>query len=326
MIGRRDALRAGLGATAGAVLAGQAAPARASAWPQRQVRIVVPFAAGGSSDICARIIGARMQGATGQTFVVENLPGGNGVVGTMAVNQAPADGHTLLLGATTTFSANPHTMKNPGYDAERDFALVGVFGITAGYLMVPAEAPWRSVQELIADIRARPGRLNSGWFNGSSRIPAALLKRVASLDFEEVAYRVIGNAITDLQNGQIQFVFIDMVAADAHLASGRFRALAVTSAGRSPRFPDMPAMTELYEGFELGGYLGMGVRSATPIPVQQAINRQVVAAVQSPEIAARLREMSLEPVAMDLEACAAYGRAERIKWGGIIRRAGIEPE
>lgn len=319
MIHRRSVL-----ALPGAVvLAGQA---RAAAWPARPVRIVVPFAAGGSSDICARLAGQRMQATTGQAFVIENLPGGNGVVGTIAVTQQPADGHTLLLGASTTFSTNPHTMKNPGYDAERDFALVGVFGITAGYLMVPREAPWRTVQELVADIRARPGKLNSGWFNGSSRIPAALLKRVAELDFEEVAYRIIGNAITDLQSGQIQFVFIDMVAADAHLASGRFRALAVTSAARSPRFPDLPAMAELYEGFELGGYLGMGVRSATPIPLQQAINRQFVAAVQSPEVSARLREMSLEPVAMDLEACAAYGRAEREKWGRIIRRAGIEPE
>lgn len=319
MIGRRGMLAlAGLGALAGR--------ARASTWPARPVRIVVPFAAGGSSDICARLIGQRLQAATGQTFVIENLPGGNGVVGTIAVAQQPADGHTLLLGATTTFSANPHMMRNPGYDAARDFALVGVFGITAGYLMVPAEAPWRTAQELIADIRARPGRLNSGWFNGSSRIPAALLKRLAGLDFEEVSYRLIGNAITDLQSGQIQFVFIDMVAADAHLASGRFRALAVTGASRLARFPELPAMVELYPGFELGGYLGMGLRAATPIALQQAINRQIVDAVQSPEVSARLREMSLEPVAMDLEACAAYGRSEREKYGRLIRMAGIEPE
>jgi tripartite-type tricarboxylate transporter receptor subunit TctC len=231
-----------------------ALPAAAQpAFPARPVRIVVPFAAGGSSDICARLVGRQMQAATGQPFVTENIAGGNGAIGTVAVANAPADGHTLLLGATTTLSANPWLMRHPQYDAGRDFALVGVFGLTASYLMVPAEAPWRSPQDLIADIRARPGVLNSGWFNGSSRIPAALLKRLAGLQFEEVAYRVIGNAITDLQSGQIQFVFIDMVAADAHLASGRFRALAVTGAERLPRYPELPAMCELYEGFETGG-------------------------------------------------------------------------
>ena len=170
----------------------------------------------------------------------------------------------MLLGATTTFSVNPHLMRNPGYDADRDFSLVGVFGMTASYLMVAADSPWNTVQELIAAIRAQPGRLKSGWFNGSSRIPAALLKRVGRLEFEEVSYKAIGNAITDLQSGQIQLVYIDMVAADAHLSSGPFRALAVTGRARSPRFPDLPAMRELYEGFETDGYLGMGVRSATP--------------------------------------------------------------
>ena len=306
-----------------AAIGGQA---RAAAWPLRPVRLVVPFAAGGSSDICARLVGRQMQAATGQSFIVENLAGGNGVVGTLAVLQAPADAHTLLLGATTTFSVNPHLMRNPGYDADRDFALVGVFGTTSSYLMVAADSPWRTVQDLIAAIRAQPGRLNSGWFNGSSRIPAALLKHMAKLDFEEVSYKVVGNAITDLQAGQIQFVYIDMVAADGHLNSGRFRALAVTGPERSPRFPDLPAMRELFDGFETHGYIGMGIRSATPTALQIEVNRQIVAAVQQPEVSRRLREMSMEPVAMDLETANAYGRSERAKYGRIMRLAAIEPE
>ncbi|MFC7473798.1 Bug family tripartite tricarboxylate transporter substrate binding protein [Dankookia sp. GCM10030260] len=319
MIARRGILALG----GAAALAGQA---RAASWPQRPVRIVVPFAAGGSSDICARLIGRQMQAATGQNFVVENLAGGNGVVGTLAVLQAPPDGHTLLLGATTTFSVNPHLMRNPGYDAERDFALVGVFGLTASYLMVAADSPWKTAQDLIAAIRAQPGKLNSGWFNGSSRIPAALLKRVATLEFEEVSYKIVGNAITDLMSGQIQFVYIDMVAADAHLNSGRFRALAVTGPERSARFPDLPAMRELYDGFETSGYLGMGIRSAVAPAIQLEVNRQITLAVQEAEISRRLREMSMNPVAMDLESTIAYGRREREKYGRIVRMAGIEPE
>lgn len=319
MIGRRGFLALG----GAAALAG---PARAAAWPQRQVRIVVPFAAGGSSDICARLVGRQMQAATGQNFVVENLAGGNGVIGTLAVLQAPADGHTLLLGATTTFSVNPHLMRNPGYDADKDFALVGVFGTTSSYLMVAADSPWKTAEDLFAAIRAQPGKLNSAWFNGSSRIPAALLKHVGKLEFEEVSYKIVGNAITDLMSGQVHFCYIDMVAADAHLNSGRFRALAVTGPTRSARFPDLPAMRELFEGFETSGYLGMGIRSAVAPAIQLEVNRQITLAVQQPEIGRRLREMSMEPVAMDLDTAIAFGRSERAKYGRIIRMAAIEPE
>lgn len=310
---------------AAAALAGHARAADAG-FPARPVRIVVPFAAGGSGDITARLVGRQMTIATGQPFVVENMPGGNGVVGTLAVLNAPADGHTLLLGTTTTMSANHALLRNPPYDAARDFAVVGVFGITAGCLMVPASSPFATVKDLIAHIRANPGRLNSAWFNGSSRIPAALLRRVGGLDFEEVAYRTIGNAISDLRSGQIQFVFIDLVAADAHLRSGLFRALAVTMPRRIPAMPDVPAMNELYEGFETGGFLGFSVRVGTPPALQADINRRTVAAVAVPEVSARLLEMSMEPQAMDLEACAAYAAREREKWGRIVRMAGIEPE
>jgi tripartite-type tricarboxylate transporter receptor subunit TctC len=304
-------------------------PARAqtpAAYPSRPVRIVVPFAAGGSSDLVARLIGRQLHQATGQPFVIENIPGGNGVVGTVTVNNAPADGHALLLATTTTFSANPFTMRNLPYDADRDFSLVAPFGTTAAYLMVPTDSPWRSAQELIADIKARPGVLNSGWFNGSSRIPGALLKRLAGLDFEEVAYKIFGNAINDLQSGQIQFVYIDMVAADSYLQSGRFRPLAVTGPTRLARYPDVPAMRELYEGFETGGYLGLGMRRSTPEPLRVAMNRYINAVVRQPEIAQQLRGMSLEPVLMDLTEADAYSKREREKYGRIIRLAGIEPE
>lgn len=295
-------------------------------WPTRPVRIAVPFAAGGSGDITARLVGRQMQQMTGQSFVVENLPGGNGTVGTLAVLNAPADGHTLLLGTTTTMSASHALMKNPPYDAARDFVVLAPFGLTAGCLMVRTESPHRTVQDLIAHIRANPGKLNSAWFNGSSRIPAALLKRVASLDYEEVAYKAVGNAITDLRTGQIDFVFIDMVAADAHLRSGNFRALAVTMPRRIARWPDLPAMNELFEGFEMGGFLGIAVRSQTPPALQLEINRRVVAAVAQPEVSTRLREMIMEPVAYNLEESAAYAAREREKWGRIVRMAGIEPE
>jgi tripartite-type tricarboxylate transporter receptor subunit TctC len=313
-----------------AVLGGLAAlPAVAGAetpWPTRPVRIVVPFAAGGSGDITSRLIGRALQQATGQPFIVENMAGGSGVVGTLAVLNAPADGYTLLLGTTTTLSANGWLLKRPPYDADRDFSLAAVLGITASFLVVAADSPIRSVQQLIAEIRANPGRMNSGWFNGSSRIPAALLKRQARLDFEEVAYRDVGNAVTDLRTGRIQFFFIDMVAADPHLQAGSIRALAITMPQRLPRYAELPAMMELYEGFDMTGFFGIAVRSGVPAPIQAEINRRVVAAVATPEVTQRVREMSMEPSAFDLEQARTYDRAERAKWGRTIRLAEIEPE
>ena len=311
-----------LGALGALPAAAQAEPA----WPARQVRIVVPFAPGGSGDITARLVGRAIQQATGQSFVVENMAGGNGVVGTLAVLNAPADGYTLLLGTTTTMSANHALMRNPPYDTDRDFSLVAPFGITASFLVVPANSPHRSVQDLIAHIRANPGKVNAAWFNGSSRIPAALLKRQAGLDFEEVAYRNVGHAVTDLRSGQVQFFFIDMVAADAHLQSGTMRALALTTPQRLPRYPDLPAMAEFYAGFDMTGYLGFAVRKSVPEAIQIEINRRTVAAVATLEVTERLRAMSMEPAAMNLDEARTYDQAERAKWGRTIRLAEIEPE
>ena len=296
------------------------------AWPTRPVRIVVPFAAGGSGDITARLVGRAMHQATGQPFIIENMAGGNGVVGTLAVLSAPADGNTLLLATTTTLSANHALMRNPPYDADRDFSLAAVLGITASFLAVAADSPIRSVQELVVHIRANPGTVNSGWFNGSSRIPAALLRKQAGLDFEEVAYRNVGNAVTDLRTGRIQFFFIDMVAADPHLQAGSIRPLAITMPQRLPRYAELPAMVEFYEGFDMTGFFGIAVRSGVPAAIQQAINRHVVAAIATPEVTQRVREMSMEPSGMDLAQARTYDRAEREKWGRTIRLAGIEPE
>jgi tripartite-type tricarboxylate transporter receptor subunit TctC len=311
---------------AAAGLLGRHALAQEPAFPREQVRIVAPFAAGGSSDLIARLLARQMQTVTGKPFVVENLPGGNGVVGTLAVLNAAADGHSFLLGTTTTLSANPYLLKQPPYDAARDFALACPIGISAGCLMVPASSPYRSYEELVADLRKHPGTRNSGWFNASSRIPAALFKRLGQFDFEEVSYKIFGNAISDLRTGLIHFVFLDMVAADQYLASGEFRVLAVSMPQRARRWPDVPAMSEVMPGFETGGYWGVALRSATPRPLLLQINRLVADAVRSEAVAPRLRDMLVEPAAMDLETAATYATAEREKWGRLIQLAGIEPE
>ena len=178
-------------------------PARADAetYPTKAIRIIVPFAPGGSGDITSRLIGKYIEDKTGQPFVVENKPGANGIVGVMAVKAAPADGYTLMLATTSTNAANVHMYKNPGYDPEKDFQVVGVIGASGAFLVVPADSPYKSLADLVATAKAKPGKLNFGYFNASSQVPAEVLGKKAGVDWQGVGYKAIGNAWNDLYGG-----------------------------------------------------------------------------------------------------------------------------
>ena len=172
----------------------------------------MPFAPGGSGDITARLVGKYIEDKTGQPFVVENKPGANGIVGVLAVKSAPADGYTLMLATTSTNAANIHMFKSPGYDPEKDFTVVGVIGSSGAFLVVPADSPYKTMADLLAYAKANPGKLNFGYFNASSQVPAEVLATKAGVDWQGVAYKAIGNAWTDLYAGAIQFMFVDLTA------------------------------------------------------------------------------------------------------------------
>jgi tripartite-type tricarboxylate transporter receptor subunit TctC len=318
--------RRGLIAAAG--LAAAPAPARADtpAWPTRPVRIIVPFAPGGSGDITARLVGAHIEARTGQPAVVDSRPGANGVIGTVAVKAAAPDGYTLLLATTSTHAANPSLVRNLAYDPERDFHVVGVFGNGGSYLFVRPESPWRSVAELVAAAKAAPGRVFFGYFNASSRVPAELLNHTAGIQMQGVPYRAIGAAFTDLFTGRLQVIFVDTAAGDAFLRNGQVRALAVTRAQRWDRHPELPAMAESYPGFVMGGFLGLAVPAGTPVGIQQRLNTLVNEAILIPPMRPRLEEFGFTPVGMTLDECAAHVRGERETWARTVRLAGIEPE
>src|SRR6516165_3896719 len=189
-----------------------ALPARADTWPGKPVHIVVPFAPGGSGDITARLVGKYIEDKTGQPFVIENKPGANGIVGVLAVKSAPADGYTLMLATTSTNAANVHMFKDPGYDPEKDFTVVGVIGLSGAFLVVPADSPYKTLADLLGYAKANPGKLNYGYFNASSQVPPAVLAAKAGVDWQPVAYKAIGNAWTDLYAGSINFMFVDLTA------------------------------------------------------------------------------------------------------------------
>ena len=315
-----------------AVAATVAAPAsitwaQSETFPSKPIRIIVPFAPGGSGDITARLVGKYIEDKTGQPFVVENKPGANGIVGALSVKTAPPDGYTLMLATTSTNAANIHMYKNPGYDPEKDFTVVGIIGSSGAFLVVTADSPYKSVAELLAFAKANPGKLNFGYFNASSQVPAEVLGTRAGVEWQGVAYKAIGNAWTDLYSGAIQFMFVDLTAGRGQVVAGKARALALTLATRSPLYPDLPTLAETFPGFTSTGFLAIAVPKAMPRPIQERLNALINEAITSPEINKRLTdEFALTAKALTLEQCAQQDRDERAKWAEYVKIARIEPQ
>lgn len=295
-------------------------------FPGRPLRIVVPFAPGGSGDITARLVAGHIERATGQPAVVDNRPGANGIIGTMAVRTSAPDGHTLLLATTSTHNANPYLVKDLPYDPLKDFAVVGSFGSGGGYVLVSASAPWRRLQDLVTAAKAAPGQVFFGHFNATSRVPGELLNAMADIRMQGVPYRTIGAAFSDLLAGRLQVIFVDTAAGDAYIRSGQCRALAHTRAHGWSLHPELPAVEEDYPGFVLSGFLGLAVPAATPRAVQQRLNELSNGAIASEPMRSRLLEFGFTPDPISLEGCAELMRVEAERWGRFARIAKIEPE
>jgi len=305
-----------------------ALPAVAQAdYPTKTIRIIVPFAPGGSGDITSRLIAKYIEDKTGQPFVVENKPGANGIVGALAAKAAAPDGYTLMLATTSTNAANVHMYKNPGYDPEKDFQVVGVIGSSGAFLVVPADSPHKTLADLLAYAKAHPAKLNFGFFNASSQVPAEVLGQHAGVQWQAVAYKAIGNAWNDLYAGNIQFMFVDLTAGRGQVVAGKARPLALTLPQRSPLYPDLPTLAESFPGFTTTGFLAIAVPKATPRPVQERLNALINEAIASPDIQNRLvNEFALTARPLSLEQCAAQDREERAKWAEYVKVAKIEPQ
>jgi tripartite-type tricarboxylate transporter receptor subunit TctC len=300
---------------------------RPETFPTKAIRIIVPFAPGGSGDITARLVGKYIEDKTGQPFVIENKPGANGIVGALSVKSAPADGYTLMLATTSTNAANIHMYKSPGYDPEKDFQVVGIIGSSGAFLVVPADSPYKTLADLLAYAKAHPGKLNFGYFNASSQVPAEVLAKRAGVEWQGVAYKAIGNAWTDLYAGNIQFMFVDLTAGRGQVVADKARPLCLTLPARSPLYPNLPTLSETFPGFTSTGFLAIAVPKATPKPVQERLNTLINEAISSPEIAKRLaEEFALNSRALTLEQCAQQDRDERAKWAEYVKIARIEPQ
>ena len=300
--------------------------AHAATYPSRPIKIIVPFGPGGSGDITARLIGKQIEEKTRQAVVIDNRPGANGIIGTMAVKTSEPDGYTVLLITTSTHAANVSLVRNLAYDPAKDFTVVGVFRSSGSYLMVRPQAAWRDLAGFIAAAKAAPGKLTFGHFNASSRTPGEYLGKLAGIELQAVPYRAIANAVADLISGEIDCLFMDTTASNQYLQSGQLRPLAITRLARVPATPDVPAVAETFPGFELTGFLGMAVPSATPRDVVERLNALINEALTSPGVRRRMDEFGLSYDVTDLAACEAEVRAERERWTEYTRVAGIQPE
>jgi tripartite-type tricarboxylate transporter receptor subunit TctC len=310
--------------------AGLAAPGLAHAqaeWPNRPVRVVVPYAPGGANDILARLYAQKLSERLGQPFVVENRPGAQAIVGSEIVAKAPADGYTLLLGATGTMIFNPVTYDRLPYDAQRDFAPVSIVASYPLVLCVSGETPFRHVRDLIAHAKAAPDRMTYASSSAGFQMATELFNLRAGTRFTYVGYRGSAESVAATASGEVTTTLVDVGPAVGALQAGRLRGLATTAAARLPGFPDIPTMRELgFPELELVLWSGLIAPAGTPEPVLRRLHEEVARATAAPDLRARLQALSVDPVGSTPEE-ARRAIAEGITfWRGVVREAGLRFE
>jgi tripartite-type tricarboxylate transporter receptor subunit TctC len=303
------------------------ASASAQIYPSRVIRLVVPFAPGGSNDIIARIIGERLTEALGQSVVIDNRPGAGGVIGTDSVAKASPDGYTLMIGATSTLAANPSLYTKMSLDPTQDLTPITQIASGPFVLAVPSSLPATSVEELIALAKAKPGELNYGssGIGSSLQLTAELFKTMARVDIVHVPYKGLGPALTDLVAGRIQIIFSDMAGLLPFVQSGQLRALAVTSAKRSSVLPDLPTLAEAgVEGYEATSWYGVLGPKAMPADIVAKLNGELARIVHNPAMKVKFASLGIEPVTDTPQAFTAFIRSEMDKWRIVVTTAGIK--
>ena len=301
--------------------------ARAQAYPARPVRIVVPFAAGGSTDIIARLIGQWLSERLGQQFVVENRPGAGSNVGTEVVVNAPPDGYTLLLvGASSAINATLYDKLN--FNFLRDITPVaGVISIPF-IMVVNPSFPAKTVSEFIAYARANPGKVSmaSGGNGTAGHLSGELFKMMAAVNMVHVPYRGEALALTDMLGGHVQAMFGTMPASIEYVRAGKLRPLAVTSARRSELLPDLPTVSEFVPGYETSAVQGLGAPKATPVDIIDKLNREINAALADPTIKARLADLGATVLAGSAADFGKFIADETDKWGKVVKFSGVKPD
>ena len=323
-IPRRQFLYLAAGA---AVLPALSRIARAQAYPARPVRIIVGFAAGGTTDIISRLIGQWLSERLGEQFIIENRPGASANLATEAVVRAPADGYTLLaLVATNAINATLYDKLS--FNLTRDIAPVAGLIRSPLVLEVHPSVPVKTVPEFVAYAKANPGKITMASFGtgSTSHVAGELFKMMAGVNLLHVPYRGSGPMLTDLLGGQVQMTFDNLPASIEHIRAGKLRALAVATAMRSEVLPDIPTVADFLPGYEASAWNGVGVPKDTPAEIIDKLNNEINAALADPKIKARIAELGAAVFPSSPSEFGKFIADETDKWAKVVKFAGIKPE
>ena len=308
------------------LLAALPAAAAEDDYPNHTVRIVVPFAPGGSTDVVARILADKLQGELKQSFVVENRAGAGGNIGADMVAKSNPDGYTLLMGTTGVLAINNYLYKDMPFDPQRDFAPVSYTSLITNILVVNANVPAKNVADLVALAKAKPGELTfaSSGAGSSTHLSAELFKSMAGVDIVHVPYKGSSQAITDLMAGHVTMLVDNAPSSLPYVQQGKLRALAVTSLKRMPGLPDVPTLDEAgVKGYESLSWSGIVAPAATPKPVIAKLNAAIERVLAMPDVRKKFADLGVDPVGGPPEAFARHIRAESEKWGRVVKAANI---
>ena len=301
--------------------------ASAQTYPSRPVRWIVAFAAGGPTDIVARIMGQYLSERLGQKLIIDNRPGAGGIVGTQAAINSPADGYTILM-AAHVHAINATLYQKLPYNFLNDIAPIAGLVRMPNVMEVTPTFPAKTVGEFIAYVTANPGKVSyaSAGNGTSAHLAAELFRAMTGVDFVHVPYRGSGPALTDLLNGQVQVMFDTISSSIAHIQAGKLRALAVTSITRSDLLPDVPTIAETVPGYELSAWFGAGTPTGTPSEIIQKLNQEINAGLAEARIKARFAELGAEPMPMPVAEFRKFVADETERWAKVVKFSGAKAD
>jgi tripartite-type tricarboxylate transporter receptor subunit TctC len=300
--------------------------AAAQAYPSRPIRFIVPFPAGSAPDSIARVMSQQMQQTLGQPIIIDNKPGVQGAIAAAEAARAAPDGYTIFGGNNSTLAANPSLYKKLAYNPAKDFVPVGLYISASLTLVVRPDFPAKDMREFLTYAKANQGKLSAGYASAGMQVSMGELKSLGKVDFLEVPYKGVPQAVSDLIGGQIGFTFADNAVAFTQIRAGKLRGLGVTSLRRSPLMPEMPAISEELPGFDVNVWSGLVVPTGTPKEVIDKLWDASRKALAAPEVGKSLNALGLEITPMGPDEFGRFITAETGKWARQIKAAGIEPQ
>lgn len=305
-----------------------AGAAHAQAYPTKPIRAIVPFVAGGPTDIMARALGQKLSAAFGKQFIIDNRAGGGGLIAATMAKEAPADGYTIFFGTISTLATNVAISKKLPYDPVKDYAPITLTSSNPYFMVAHPTVPANSVKEFIALAKAKPGQLNyaSSGTGGGSHMAMEMFRTMAGLNMVHVPYKGSGQSVTEVLAGQVQMTFIQPSITITHAKAGRLKVLGVTGKSRLASWKDAAPIADVLPGYEASSWQGVLAPANTPKPIIDRLHAEIVKALNSPEISGRLVAEGSEIGGISPEEFGRYIRTEIVKWKKVVRDANIQVE